>query len=153
MGKQIYNWESNIIDFVDVNENKFYFQLKGNKTIISGMSASGKTLLCTRIKQIIDDRNISMKPYNADNVFVVTQDNIEKIYKQQNKLIIMDRADLLITDRLVKHINSDFSNRYLLFLRKPVGIELSPNHFAELYKDDDNSLKLKYDFDDFMNAN
>lgn len=145
--KQSYDWKRNILDFTDINGNRFYLKFKGDKTIVSGKSASGKTLLCTRLKKLIDDKNINMKPYGADNIFIMTQDNTEKLSNQKNKLIIIDRAEQLLTESIVEFINQDFNNRYLIFLRKSVGIELSPNHFAELYNDGDNTIKIKYDFD------
>lgn len=141
-----YNWESNILKFADKNGNKFNLKFKGDKTIVSGDSATGKTLICTLLNNISKDKNKSLKPYNADNVFVLTEENAEKLVNQNNKLIIIDRAEYILNDNIVDYINNDRNNRYLLFLRKAMGIELSPNHFAELKKTD-NETVLEYAFD------
>ncbi|MBO5259896.1 MAG: hypothetical protein J6B26_05895 [Agathobacter sp.] len=143
-----YNWERNILKFADKNENKFNLKFKGDKTIVSGDSATGKTLICTLLSNISKDKNKSLKPYNADNVFILTDDNVEKLVDQKNKLIIIDRAEFILNDKIVDYINHDRENRYLLFLRKAMGIDLSPNHFAELKKDNkDNETVLEYLFD------
>lgn len=141
-----YNWENNILKFTDKNGNRFNLEFKGEKTIVSGDSATGKTLICTLLNNISKDKNKSLKPYNADNVFVLSDDNIEKLPNQKNKLVIIDRAELILNDAIVHYINNDRENRYLLFLRKAIGIELSPNHFAEL-KRHKNETVLEYTFD------
>ena len=141
-----YNWENNILKFTDKNGNRFNLEFKGEKTIVSGDSATGKTLICTLLNNISKDKNKSLKPYHADNVFVLSDDNIEKLPNQKNKLVIIDRAELILNDAIVRYINSDRENRYLLFLRKAIGIELSPNHFAELKKNE-NETVLEYTFD------
>lgn len=141
-----YSWESNRLKFADKNGNKFNLKFKGNKTIVSGDSATGKTLICTLLNNISKDKNKSLKPYSADNVFILSDDNVEKLVNQKNKLIIVDRAEFILTDKIVDFINADRENRYLLFLRKAMGIELSPNHFAELKKND-NEIVLEYAFD------
>lgn len=141
-----YNWERNILNFADKNGNRFNLKFKGNKTIVSGDSATGKTLICTLLNNISKDKNRSLKPYSADNVFILSEDNVEKLEYQENKLIIIDRAEFLLTDKIVDFINVDRENRYLLFLRKAMGIDLSPNHFAELKKKD-KEIILEYAFD------
>lgn len=46
---------------------------------------------------------------------------------------------------MVEIINADRGdNRYLIFLRKPMGIELSPNYFGTLCKKD-GELQLEYE--------
>ena len=127
--QQCYDWQSNVLKFTDVNGNKYNLKFRGNKTIVHGDSATGKSLLCTMLKSYINDNNnASFKPYNADNIFIVSKDNKDKLPLQKGKLIIIDRGD----------------NRYLIFLRKPMGIELSPNYFGTLCKKD-GELQLEYE--------
>ena len=84
---------------------------------------------------INDNNNASFKPYNADNIFIVSKDNKDKLSLQKGKLIIIDRAELILDEQMVEIINADRGdNRYLIFLRKPMGIELSPNYFGTLCK-------------------
>lgn len=145
--EQCYSWENNILNFTDVNDNKYCLKFKGNKTIVCGNSATGKTLICNMLRNYIDDNNVGIKPYNVDNIFLLSRDNKDKVYEQKDKLIIIDRAEIFIDSELVNFINADRgTNRYLIFLRKPIGIELSPNYFATLIRVD-NRLELAYQFD------
>ena len=94
---------------------------------------------------INDNNNASFKPYNADNIFIVSKDNKDKLSLQKGKLIIIDRAELILDEQMVEIINADRGyNRYLIFLRKPMGIELSPNYFGTLCKKD-GELQLEYE--------
>lgn len=141
-----YSWNTNILDFTDVNGNKYHLAFRGDKTIVSGKSATGKTLLCTMLNNYLKDNNTQLKPYDTDNLFIVSSDNKDKIIRQTGKLIIIDRAEFILDEAIVSFINRDRgNNRYLIFLRKPMGIELSPNHFAELVEHN-GTLELKYDY-------
>lgn len=145
--KEIYNMEKNLIDFKDVNDNKFYIQLKGKKTIVGGETATGKTLLVNSIKMLIDNKNIGMTDYIANNVFEVTSDNLDKLSKQKDKLIVIDRADIILDKDTIKIINEDDYNTYLIFARAPIGIYLSPNYFANLVNNN-GTIELKYRFNE-----
>ena len=144
--QQCYDWQSNVLKFTDVNGNKYNLKFRGNKTIVHGDSATGKSLLCTMLKSYINDNNnASFKPYNADNIFIVSKDNKDKLSLQKGKLIIIDRAELILDEQMVEIINADRGdNRYLIFLRKPMGIELSPNYLGTLCKKD-GELQLEYE--------
>lgn len=144
--RQVYNWENNTIHFKDKNENVFHIQLRGRITIVTGDSATGKTLLCSRLNSVKHDRNINAQRYKADNVFILNEDNIDKLKSQRNKLIIIDRAEILLDDDMVLYINEDPGNRYLIFARKPIGIEATPNHFAEM-QFVDGEIILHFEFD------
>ena len=117
--QQCYDWQSNVLKFTDVNGNKYNLKFRGNKTIVHGDSATGKSLLCTMLKSYINDNNnASFKPYNADNIFIVSKDNKDKLSLQKGKLIIIDRAELILDEQMVEIINADRGyNRYLIFLR------------------------------------
>ena len=52
---------------------------------------------------------------------------------------------VILDEQMVEIINADRGdNRYLIFLRKPMGIELSPNYFGTLCKKD-GELQLEYE--------
>ena len=106
--QQCYDWQSNVLKFTDVNGNKYNLKFRGNKTIVHGDSATGKSLLCTMLKSYINDNNnASFKPYNADNIFIVSKDNKDKLSLQKGKLIIIDRAELILDEQMVEIINAD----------------------------------------------
>ena len=142
---EIYNWDENKISFEDKYGIKFNIQLRGQITIVNGSSASGKTLMCSRIKDIQKDKNNIAKKYNSDNIFIVNDDNIDKLADQKHKLIIIDRADMLLSEKEEQIINSDVYNRYLIFVRRPLNIEVSPNHFADLIKREQ-EISTQYEF-------
>lgn len=142
---QIYNWDENKIYFIDKYETIFNIRLHGGITIINGESASGKTLMCSRIKDIQKDKNKIAQKYSADNIFIVNDDNIDKLSQQRNKLIIIDRADILLSNKEINIINNDMHNRYLIFARRPLGIKVTPNHFATLVKQE-NEIVTQYEF-------
>ena len=146
--QECYDWNTNTLDFTDVNGNKYYFELKGTKTIVGGETATGKTLVCNKLMDIIQDDNIGMKPYAANNIFVFTQQNREKLFEQNHKLILIDRAEMVLSEVEIEFINADTSsNRYIIFARAPLGIDLSPNYFAEI-ENDSGTTKIKYLFDE-----
>jgi len=146
MNTQCYNWEENTIRFTDVNGNKFNLKFKGIKTVISGKSASGKTLLCSMLEPYVWSRNIGMAEYVADNIIIINEKNIKEFFGVKGKLIIIDRADIICTKEIIEQINIDNGiNRYLIFSRKAIGLDISPNHFCEMvFKKGE--FVLEYDF-------
>lgn len=142
---QIYNWDKNRIYFIDKYETIFSISLHNGITIINGESASGKTLMCKRIMDIQKDKNKIAQKYSADNIFIVNDDNIDKLSQQRDKLIIIDRADILLSNKEINIINCDIHNRYLIFARRPLGIKVTPNHFATLVKQG-NDIATQYEF-------
>lgn len=143
--KQMYEWSSNIIKFSDKYKNEFELELRGRITVIYGASATGKTLVCNRIKQIQNDDNIGAATYVADNILLVERSNKDKVYETKQKLIVIDKAERLLDDKLIEHINQDGSNRYLLMLRKPVGIDATPNHYGVLSRER-NKVMIEYKY-------
>lgn len=143
--KAIYDWNANTIDFKDKYKNHYYLQLKGDKNIIKGSSGTGKTYLYSKLNNV-KKRLDSTSSYNADNLFMLNSDNLEKLPALKNKLILIDNAELLLDDKTVDIINMDDNNRYLIFARVPLGIEISPNHQADLVQEEGKTV-LKYRFD------
>lgn len=142
----IYNWDTNTIQFEDKLGNKVNLQLRGNRTIITGESATGKTLLCTKIMNIQGDKNVYNK-YNADNIVVLSDNiNTEALKKLKNKLIIIDRFEQNLNSQdIIEYINNDKNNKYLIITREAPGIEITPNHVAELqYKNNEFTLNYRF---------
>ena len=139
--KQCFDWNNNILNISDLNDNVFNLKFKGLKTIVTG-----KSLLCSIIREIQNDKNIVGKKYDASNLFLVTEENMYNIKNIQDKLIIIDRADIILDSEVINMINNDWGyNKYLIFSRRPLGIDLSPNYFAEL-EEKDKVFSLKYMF-------
>ena len=136
---QCYDWDNNVLKFEDQSRNKFNLCLKGNKTIICGESATGKSLICNILKRYMNSSNSEvLRRYGTSNLFIADYENIKKIGEQKNKLILIDRADILLTEYDVEIINNDTDlNRYIIFARKPLGIYLSPNYYAIMKREGD----------------
>ena len=130
--QQCYDWQSNVLKFTDVNGNKYNLKFRGNKTIVHGDSATGKSLLCTMLKSYINDNNnASFKPYNADNIFIVSKDNKDKLSLQKGKLIIIDRAELILDEQMVEIINADRGDNRPDIFKKTYGNRV----VTELFRD------------------
>lgn len=142
--EQVYNWETNTIDISDKYKNRFNLQLRGDKNIVKGSSGTGKTFLCNHINKIKNSFNTGNIP-NVDNIILLNKENKGNLSTYINKLIIVDSADLLLSDEDIDVINRDCNNRYLLFSREPLGIEISPNHQADLITNG-NLTTLQYRF-------
>ena len=131
--KSCYDWDKNELEFkIPGMMHKYALKFKGRKTIVSGKSATGKTMLCNTLKEILDYHGTAAKDFDASNIFILNADNKEKLSKQSKKLIVIDRGEIQIDDEIRDFINRDRKNRYLLFLRQPKGINLSPNYFADM---------------------
>lgn len=145
--KQCYDRKSNKLLFTDANGITFDFQMRGMKTIVHGDSATGKSLLCTRLREIQNDYNQNdvLKKYNADNIVVADKNWLNVIENLNSKLIIIDRADIVLTEEIKECIKNDCSNVYLLFMRGHIGLNISPNYYAHLVRDD-NTILLEYEF-------
>jgi hypothetical protein len=146
--RECYSWETNTLDFKDLNGIRYHLKFKGTKTIIGGETATGKTIICNKLLDIIYDDNIGMKPYNASNIFILTRENRKLLCEQSQKLVIIDRAEMILNESEIEFINNDTSiNRYLLFARAPLGVYLSPNYFAEIVHNG-TDVEISYLFDE-----
>lgn len=138
----VYNWETNTIDLTDKYNNHYNLKLRGNKNIVKGSSGTGKSYLYNMILKIKQRMDKTSK-YCADNIFLVSLDNKDKLDKLNHKLIIIDKAELLLDEKDINIINTDDNNRYLIFSRDPLGIEVSPNHQADMVNEN-GTTTLRY---------
>lgn len=141
---KVYDWDKNRLEINDKYNNHYYLELRGNKNIVKGCSGVGKTYLCDRIEKIKESFNENQK-YDASNIIILNKDNIDKLKDFKNQLIIIDKAELLLNESEIEYINLDDNNRYLIFARVPIGIEVSPNHQADFFIDG-NTTRMVYRF-------
>lgn len=138
-----YDYNSNILDIKDKYHNHYRLQLRGNRTLIKGSSGTGKTHIFNLIDSI--KNNNTQSDYNVDNIETINKSNIKQLKDFNNKLIIIDKAeDILDTDDIL-YINGDTSNRYLIFSRVALGIDLSPNHQGD-FKTTNGITEIVYRF-------
>lgn len=147
--KRCFDWNKNILKISDMSGNEFELKFKDLKTIVNGDSATGKTLLCSIIRSYMDDMNDDLnKVYDTSNIVLLDKNNMQYIKNMKDKLIIIDRADIILDKDTVEAINIDWGiNKYLIFSRKPLGINLSPNYYAifeNTSRENGNIVRLKY---------
>ncbi len=144
----MYNFDKNILAFK--NDMSYDLHFKGDITIVTGNSGTGKTYLVdfiAKLKKALDKKS---SKYSADNIFILDIENLSKLKSQSGKLIIIDRADVLLQGKewVVDFINHDLNNKYLIFARGNLGIEVSPNHYATFVNSDD-CITLHYEFNEW----
>ena len=107
-------------------------------TLVGGDSGTGKTVLY----EILEDLRLTDE-YKDIKLFNYKSDNLLETIKQcRDRFIVIDNADILITDEVRRFINFEFSNQYMLFLRNCDGINVSDKSFKVL-KLDNNRVILE----------
>ena len=107
-------------------------------TLVGGDSGTGKTVLY----EILEDLRLTDE-YKAIKLFNYKSDHLlETIRQCRDRFIVIDNADILITDEVRRFINFEFSNQYMLFLRNCDGLNVSDKSFKVL-KLDHNRITLE----------
>ncbi|MDD3794391.1 MAG: ATPase [Lachnospiraceae bacterium] len=97
-------------------------------TLVRGDSATGKTYLY----QILEDVKL-LPQYQDMKLFNYKSDDFhEKLVKCRNKFIVIDNADILLTNEDKRFINFEKSNQYMLFMRNCDGLNLTADSFTVL---------------------
>lgn len=146
MADNCYDWDTNILHFTTKDDITFHLELKGKKTILYGDSGTGKSLLVTILNRFKSDDSW-LKPYNTDNILIITSSNLDEIVKSSGKLIIIDKGERVLTDDIIDIINADRGiNRYIIMVRKSLGIAVSPNYYGKLVRKNDKRIELEYSY-------
>ena len=91
------------------------FTFTNNITILMGDSGTGKTATFSFIRECmaVNPRILCLDNYDY-------QKDIKEIISQiEGKLVVIDNADILLTDDTRKHISLDDKNQYLIIGRNP----------------------------------
>ncbi len=107
-------------------------------TLVGGDSGTGKTVLYEMLEdlRLTDEyKSIKLFNYKSDNL-------LESIKQCRNNFIVIDNADILITDEVKRFVNFEFSNQYMLFLRNCDGLNVSDKSFKVL-KLNNNTITLE----------
>lgn len=95
----------------------FDIQLRGRINVVRGAAATGKTYMCTLIRN---------ENHHTDVVvFERGVNSVRDLTSLSDKLIIIDRADMLSAE-VVEHISQDLDNTYLIMARVPLGLGITP---------------------------
>lgn len=139
-----YDWDKNLLYFEDKNGNIFNLQLRGPATIIDGKSGTGKSLIVSKIQSFMRDYNDSSLGYSTDNIIILDKYNKNSIFNETGKLIIIDRGEVLVDQKIVDFVNGDMErNRFLIFMREAVGFSISPNYHGRLVQEG-KEIKIHY---------
>ena len=107
-------------------------------TLVGGDSGTGKTVLY----ELLEDLRLTDE-YKSIKLFNYKSDNLLESIKQcRNNFIVIDNADILITDEVKRFVNFEFSNQYMLFLRNCDGLNVSDKSFKVL-KLNNNTITLE----------
>lgn len=104
------------------------FAFTNNITIITGLSAAGKTATFSFIKECM-----AINPDILCLNYLDYQRNIKEILSQaKGKLIVIDNADILLDDDTRKYISLDSENQYLIIGRNPRNLFATKDNLFEL---------------------
>ena len=102
------------------------FEFTNNITILTGASATGKTVSFIRECMAV----------NPDIVCINYQDYQKDIKKliasETGKLVVIDNADILLDDEIRKYISLDDKNQYLIIGRNPKNLFTTSDNLFEL---------------------
>jgi hypothetical protein len=118
------------------------FRFTNNITILTGDSGTGKTASFSFIQECM--------AVNSDILclnYLDYQKDIAGIIKSaEKKLIVIDNADVLLSDEVRKHIALDDKNQYLIIGRNPRNLFATKENLFELVSEkqgEQTILKLK----------
>lgn len=104
------------------------FKFTNNITILMGDSGTGKTATFSFIRECmaIDSRILCLNylDYQKDIMAIVSN--------TQGKLIVIDNADILLSDDIRKYISLDDKNQYLIIGRNPKNLFATKENLFEL---------------------
>lgn len=104
------------------------FTFTNNITILTGASATGKTVTFTFIRECM-----AINPHILCLNYLDYQKDILQIISQtKGKLIVIDNADILLDDDTRKHISLDADNQYLIIGRNPKNLFATKENLFEL---------------------
>ena len=104
------------------------FTFSNNITILTGDSGTGKTASFSFIKECM-----AFNPNILCFNYLDYQKDIKKIISEaDNKLIVIDNADILLDNDIRKYISLDGKNQYLIIGRNPKNLFATKEYLFEL---------------------
>lgn len=110
---------------------KYDLHFKATHTFLVGDSGVGKTKLFNAINSLLAINKLK----DVVTVNYLTRNPNDLIFTMQRKLIVIDNADVILTQDLRAHIKCDQNNMYLIIGRNPKGLLLLPGNVVELHED------------------
>lgn len=102
------------------------FTLSNNIILIMGDSGTGKSVVFSILLEASsgDSRIVPISYLNKDIE--------EQIKNQVGKIIVVDNADVILTDELRKYIAFDSKNQYIILGRNPRNLMITTENLFEL---------------------
>ena len=104
------------------------FEFTSNITILTGDSGTGKTASFSFIKECM----VLNPDIMCLNYLDYKKDIADIIKKASGKLIVVDNADVLLSDDVRKYIALDDKNQYLIIGRNPKNLFTTKDNLFEL---------------------
>lgn len=124
----------------------FDLEMRGFKTVVSGTSSTGKSYLCSTILDYKKAQESGVDiGYDVSSIFILNAENKQEWKSLSKFLIIVDRADIILNKDDLDFLNKDRKNKYLIFVRRPMKIYISPNYKGEFVVEN-NHITLHYNF-------
>lgn len=143
-----YDYEKNKLNLKIKSGLVFDIQLRGRITLIRGNSGTGKTLLVKSIEGIMNSGANSVAylgGVDVSNIITITKSLNGFDFEDNERLVIIDRADFCLSDKVVERIRSYRNLRFLIFARGSYDFFISPNQIG-VFEDNGNKISIKYDF-------
>lgn len=146
--KKVYDFKYNILDYTSKNGLRFYLQLRRNITLIVGNSGTGKSYFTNlMIEEKTNERYNKNKVRYFDNIYIVGEElTIQELEKLESNLIIIDRGDFKrFEEDILKYMDRDIQNMYLIFSRNNHGLDITPNYYGEFVRNGSEiTIRYKY---------
>lgn len=106
------------------------FIFENNITILTGLAGTGKTMAFSFIKEC----EASKSDILCLNYMNPLEEIENKISESKGKLIVIDNADVVLTDKIRKYISLDDKNQYLIIGRNPENLFTTSDNLYELVR-------------------
>lgn len=104
------------------------FEFSNNITLLLGDSGIGKSAAFSFLQEssVEDSRLLCLNYLDVNK-------NVEDVIKNaEGKLIVVDNADILLSDKIRKYISYDAKNQYLIIGRNPKNLMITEENLFEL---------------------
>lgn len=104
------------------------FTLENNITFICGDSGTGMSTVFSFMQELASED----KRIKCFNYLDINKNYKTSIKLFNEKMVIIDNADILLDDSMRSYIALDGTNQYIIIGRNPAGLMLSQDEFYEL---------------------
>lgn len=147
---EIYDFDNAFLHLDSGRDFIFDLQLRPKCTVLTdrttGKIEDRRSLITYSALDYID---FVIKEYDdSTNIHVFNSAfGVSELGNKDRCLVIIDDADILMTDEVNNYIRCHNGNHYLFMSRRPFGLDIPPSHIGELY-DENGILKIHYKFDE-----